>query len=761
MTEGQNKGGAEQRRGGTKEGRNKGGAEQRRGGTKEKKNLNIFYMKKVLSIITALTVFAGSAIADEGMWLLPLLEKMNGKAMKELGCELTPEQIYDINNTSLKDAIVQFGGGCTGEIISANGLLVTNHHCGYGNIQKLSGIGHDYLKDGYWAMNTSEELPCEGLSVTFMESMTDVTKIIEKAEKDARKEYRNAENAEELVIKAIQKTYDELIKNAEEDNPYCEATIPSFYNKNVYYLIVYKVYKDVRFVGAPPSSIGKFGADTDNWMWPRHTGDFSMFRVYADKNNNPAEYSPENVPLKAKNHLKISLAGVKEGDYTMIMGYPGRTTRFQTSPELKFQIEQNDIRIAARTIRQEKMLEDMLADPKVKIQYASKYSGSSNGWKKWQGMKLAFDKLDIIGRAEQEEKEFTKWVNSNKKRQEKYGTAINDLANAVESGRDANNAFTKAFETVYRIELTNFGLTLKIYTDRELKQGKDTLTALKDAYKKIEPLYADYSVGTDMKVAKALMKHYREIADSANYLKDLPEDFADMDIDSFVDNLFAGSAFVSAESLKTTIDEKGAAILDDQACKTGMSIYKECIEPQVLAMASSEDLDKARKLYTEGLLEWKKDEPSYPDANFTMRYTYGTVGGYSPKDAVTYKYYTTLDGVMEKEDPDNWEFVVPEKLKELWANKDYGQYGTADGKLITCFLSNNDITGGNSGSPIMNARGELVGLAFDGNWESMSSDVMFEPELQRCINVDIRYVLFIVDKFGGAGWLIDEMDIVK
>ncbi len=715
-------------------------------------------MKRIISIITALTVFAGSAIADEGMWLLPLLEKMNGKAMKELGCELTPKQIYDINNTSLKDAIVQFGGGCTGEIISKDGLLVTNHHCGYSNIQKLSSVEHDYLKDGYWAMNRNEELPCEGLTVTFLEYMQDITGILEKTEKKARKEFKDNE---EKVLEVISAKIDALVKEVEENNPHCSVQVESFYNSNVYYLIVYKVYTDVRFVGAPPSSIGKFGADTDNWMWPRHTGDFSMFRVYADKDNNPAEYSPENVPLKANNHLKISLAGVEEGDYTMIMGYPGRTTRFQTSPELKSQIEQNDIRIAARTIRQDVMLEDMLADPKIKIQYASKYSGSSNGWKKWQGMKLAFDKLDIIGRAEQEEAEFTKWVNANKKRTEKYGTALQDLANGIESGREANNAFTKALETVYKIELTTFGLTLNRLATRQIRNGQDTLTALRTAYEAIAGQYGDYSAGTDRKVAKALMKHYREIAEPANYLKNLDADFATMDIDAFVDKLFNESVFTSAESLKEAIDQRGGDVLNDPAAKVGMSIYNECLQAQMLTMKSSEDLGAARQVYTAGLLEWKKGEPSYPDANFTMRYTYGTVGGYSPKDAVVYKHYTTLDGVMEKEDPNNWEFVVPEKLKELWKNKDYGQYGTADGKMVTCFLSNNDITGGNSGSPIMNGRGELIGLAFDGNWESMSSDVMFEPDLQRCINVDIRYVLFIVDKFGGAGWLIDEMDIVK
>ena len=715
-------------------------------------------MKKIVSIITALTVFAGSTFADEGMWLLPLLEKMNGKAMKEMGCELTPKQIYDINNTSLKDAIVQFGGGCTGEIVSSEGLLLTNHHCGYSNIQKLSSVEHDYLKDGYWAMNRNEELPCEGLTVTFLEYMQDITGILEKAEKKARKQFKDDD---EKVLEVISEKIDALVKEAEANNPHCNVEVQSFYNDNVYYLIVYKVYTDVRFVGAPPSSIGKFGADTDNWMWPRHTGDFSMFRVYADKDNNPADYSPENVPLKAKNHLKISLAGVQEGDYTMIMGYPGRTTRFQTSPELKSQIEQNDIRIAARTIRQDVMLEDMLADPKVKIQYASKYSGSSNGWKKWQGMKLAFDKLDIIGRAEQEEAAFTEWVNASKKRKEKYGTALQDLANGIEAGRDANNAFTKAFETVYKIELTNFALTLNLLANRGIRSGQDTIEALKSAYEAIAGQYGDYSASTDRKVAKALLKHYRDIAEPANYLKNLPEDFADMNIDSFVDGLFNESVFTSAESLKAAIDEKGMDVLNDPAVKVGMSIYNECLQAQMLTMKSAQDLGKARQVYTAGLLEWKKGEPSYPDANFTMRYTYGKVGGYSPKDAVVYKHYTTLDGVMEKEDPDNWEFVVPEKLKELWKNKDYGQYGTAEGEMVTCFLSNNDITGGNSGSPIMNARGELIGLAFDGNWESMSSDVMFEPDLQRCINVDIRYVLFIVDKFGGAGWLIDEMDIVK
>ena len=713
--------------------------------------------------MTALVVLCGSLRADEGMWMLPLIKKMNAKAMKEAGCEIAPGKIYKDGGSSLKNSIVQFGGGCTAEVVSDEGLLLTNHHCGYGNIQKLSTVEHDYLKDGYWAMSRSEELPCKGLTVTFLEYMQDVTEALKKAEAKALKSSKGMDNAETLVAEAINLAMEELIAKAEKQNPYCEARITSFYNENVYYLIVTKTYKDIRFVGAPPSSIGKFGADTDNWMWPRHTGDFSMFRIYADRKGNPAEYSATNVPYRSKNCLKVSLAGVQEGDYTMIMGYPGRTTRFQTSPELKFQLEQNDIRIAARTVRQNVLLEDMLADPKIKIQYASKYSGSSNGWKKWQGMKLAFDKLDIIGRASREEAQFMTWVNSDRKgkRQQKYGNVLNDLSAGIEAGRKANLALTTALESVYKIELTGFANNLNTLFKRNLRSGKDTTAALMEAYETLAPAYADYSVGTDIKVAKAMMTYYRENAESENYLKDIDADFATMDIAGFVDDLFDGSDFISAENLKAAIEQKGVGIFDDPAAVVGKSIYAECMKAQTEAQKSAKALASARKLYTEGLLEWKDGEPSYPDANFTMRLTYGNVGGYSPKDAVIYRYYTTLDGVMEKEDPDNWEFVVPARLKELWQTGDFGRYALTDGKMPVAFLSNNDITGGNSGSPIMNAKGQLIGLAFDGNWESMSSDVMFEPDLQRCINVDIRYVLFIIEKFGGAKHLVDEMKIVK
>ena len=713
--------------------------------------------------MTILIVFAGRAMADEGMWLLPLLEKMNSKALKEAGCELSPKEIL-----SVKDAIVQFGSGCTGEIVSDKGLLLTNHHCGYSNIQKLSSVEHDYLNDGYWAMNHSEELPCEGLTVKFLESMTDVTSIISKAEKKARnttayKLFQRESEVEEAVAKAMH----DLVQEAERQNPDCAAVVTPFYNDNVYYLIVYKIYKDVRFVGAPPSSIGKFGADTDNWMWPRHTGDFSVFRVYSAPDGSPADYSPENVPLRPKNHLKVSLNGIQAGDYTMIMGYPGRTTRFQTSPELKFQIEQNDVRIAARTIRQDVLLEDMLADPKVKIQYASKYSGSSNGWKKWQGMKLAFDKLDIIGRAEQEEADFTEWVNANKKRQKKYGTALQDLEKAIEASKESNLAYTKASETIGKIEIVSLATRAQLTLLRVLKNTNDTTAAIEAAYNAVADLYEDYSAETDRKVAKAMLKHYREIAEPEKFLNNLyykgheKVNFATLDINEYVDYIFDNSAFTSAQKLKAALEEVGENIYKDPVIELQSNIRSLVDKSMWEANQFAADLAKARNVYTAGLLEWKKGEPSYPDANFTMRLTYGSVNGYSPRDGITYKHYTTLDGVMEKEDPNNWEFVVPEKLKELWKEKDFGWYALPDGKMPVAFLSNNDITGGNSGSPIMNSRGELIGLAFDGNWESMSSDVMFEPELQRCINVDIRYVLFIIEKFGGAAWLVEEMDIVR
>lgn len=642
--------------------------------------------------------------ADEGMWMLPLLEKINSEALANLGSRLTPDQIYSINHSSIKDAVVQFGGGCTGEIISDNGLLATNHHCGYASIQALSSEEHNYLEDGFWAQNLSEEIPVPGLSVSFLVSMEDVTGMVD-----------------------TEKARKKIIKKAQKDNPGCSIQITGFYNDNVQYLIVYKVYKDVRFVGAPPASMGKFGGDTDNWMWPRHTCDFSMFRVYAGPDNQPAQYSETNVPLKPAHSLSISLKGVEEGDFAMIMGYPGRTQRFQTAAQLEEMLAINDIRINARTVLQDIMWKEMRSDEVVGLKYANKYASSSNGWKKWQGMREAFAKLDVIGRELDKEQKLEEWIIADPERKSIYDGAIEGIQNIVERRRSSYESYILLSETLNKIEL--LGL----------------VNANSDAN------YKDYDAIVDRKIALALTEHYLERASDEEKVNVSRE---------YIENMFRTSAFVSPERLEAA-RSAGIDLSNDPAVLLKGLVREAATNLLNTYTNEAQELNNCSKRYAAALLEWQKDKPSYPDANFTCRLTYGTVKGYEPKDGVIYKYYTTLKGVIEKEDPDNYEFRVPSKVKELYQNKDYGIYADAEGNLRTCFLTNLDITGGNSGSPVLDADGNLIGLAFDGNWEAMSGDVIFEPELQRCICVDIRYVLFMMDKFGGAGYLLNEMNIIR
>ncbi|MFA5327820.1 MAG: S46 family peptidase [Prolixibacteraceae bacterium] len=708
-------------------------------------------IKKIGLLFLALVISMGTLKADEGMWMLPLIQKLNIKTMKDMGFRLSAKDIYDINHSSLKDAVMIFGGGCTAELISKDALVLTNHHCGYGSIQKLSTVDHDYLQDGYWAKNRDEEISAKGLTVTFLDRFEDVTTLVTAAT-DAISDPKAKEEA-------FRKISEELTTKAVGNDKYLRGRVVSYFGDNQYYLVITKTYTDVRFVGAPPSSIGKFGYDTDNWMWPRHTGDFSMFRVYADKDNNPAEYSKDNVPYKPKKFLNISLKGIRQNDPAMILGYPGRTNRFMTSYEVKETSDINNaISILVRGARQDILMKDMVADPKIRLQYSSKYAGSSNGWKKFIGMNETFAKLNVYGRRASEEKAFSEWVAANPLRVEKYGQALNDVRSAIEGRADLQSTLRYYTETLMPIELTSAALRFSPGSDDDQAEGRGGRRGFRQSP---ADFYKDYSMSTDIKVAKAMIKLFKEKVSQ----KDLPEFYKTIDtdfhrnIDAYVDDMYKRSVFTTEEKLNQALAGDKSVIESDPAYIAGKDIT-DAIRKYTRDLTQYRALyAKGQKQYIAGTLEMNAGKAMYPDANFTMRLTYGKVLSYSPKDGVIYDYVTTLDGVMQKEDPNNWEFVVPEKLKELYKAKDFGPYAMADGRMPVAFLTNNDITGGNSGSPVMNKKGELIGTAFDGNWEAMSGDIIFEPTLQRCIAVDIRYTLFILDKFGGAGYLLNEMTI--
>jgi hypothetical protein len=659
--------------------------------------------------------------------------------MSEIGFKLSAKEIYDINKSSLKDAVLHFGGGCTAEIISKDALILTNHHCGYATIQKLSSVEHNYLQDGFWAKSREEEIPAPGLTVTFLDRFVDVTTEVTTAI-DAAPDAKSKDAA----LKTIS---DQLSAKAISGDQYLRGRVVSFYGGNQYYLILTKTYTDIRFVGAPPSSIGKFGADTDNWMWPRHTGDFSMFRIYADKNNNPAEYSKDNVPFQPKKFLTISLKGVKQNDPAMIMGYPGRTNRFMTSFEVKETSDINNaITILVRGIRQEILMKDMVADPKIRLQYSNKYARSSNSWKKAIGMNETFAKLKVYERRMSEEKAFSDWVAADQQRTKKYGQALASVKSAIEGRAKLQYAIKYYTEALSSIEITSAAVRF----------AEQTSEAPSEFYK-------DYNMATDVKVAKAMIKLFKEKmpeSELPGFYKTIDADFKG-NSDAWVDDLFKRSVFVSEEKLKQAFAGEKQTLKNDPAYVAGKIIEEALTKLNREIEQYRELYAKGQKEFIAGTLEMKDGKAMYPDANFTMRLTYGKVLNYSPKDGVIFDYITTLDGVMQKEDPKNWEFVVPAKLKELYNARDFGQYALKDGRMPVAFLTNNDITGGNSGSPVLNKKGELIGTAFDGNWEAMSGDIIFEPTLQRCINVDIRYTLFIMDKFGGAGYLLNEMKFAK
>ena len=675
-----------------------------------------------------------SAIADEGMWLLPYIKKMNEKDMKEHGCKLKAEDIYSAEKSSLKDAIVVFGGGCTGEIVSPNGLLFTNHHCGYDAIQKLSSVEHDYLKDGYWAMNYSEELPAEGLSVKFVRHIFDVTADIMGSVPSTagQEEYVN-------IVDANKKA---LIAQLEVKYPGMLVTIPGFFGGNQFFAFVYEEYTDVRLVGTPPSSIGKFGGDTDNWMWPRHTGDFSVFRVYAGKDNRPAEYSEENVPYKAEKWLDISLDGIEEGDFGMIMGFPGSTERYKTSFEIDYMLEvDNPQRIYIRGERQAILRKAMDADQAVRIKYDSKYAQSANYWKNSIGMSRGLERLGVKAKKQALEAEFQAWAEANTLPEEGSIDALRLIAESQTEAK-AENA---TLQYLYEAFLNSVELIEPLF-------GVDDY----------EQFYKDFDADVDRAVAKRMFQIYRENNEILPSIYDKIDKEFEGDSDKYVDWLYDNTFFTSYDKFMTLSEalNRDELFAADPALELASSLF-------VLYRALYEDVAAAEnkfgeghRKYIDGLMKMNPKKAWASDANFTLRLTYGNVLPYSPADGVLYKHYTTLDGVMAKEDPTNpVEFTVPERLKELYYAKDYGKYADKSGNMPLAFLVNCDITGGNSGSPVMNSKGQLIGLAFDGNWEAMSGDVAFEPELQRTIAVDIRYVLFIIEKYGNAKWLIDELTI--
>jgi len=717
-------------------------------------------MKKLVKVMLAfLLIFQVNARADEGMWLLSLIQNLNIEQMRTMGLELTAEQIYSINNASLKDAVGALDyGSCTAELVSADGLILTNHHCGYGEIQYHSSVEHDYLKDGFWAMSREEELPNEGKTISFLVSMSEVTdRVLENVTDDMNESKR---------FEVIRKVSGDIADEASEGTHY-EAYVRPMFNSNRFFLFVMETYRDVRLVGAPPESIGKFGADTDNWMWPRHTGDFSIFRVYTAPDGTPADYSPDNIPMKPKNYLKVSLKGYEMDDYAMVMGFPGSTDRYMTSFEVQdlLDVEHPD-RIKIRGIRQDIMMEDMQNDPKVRIQYASKYSRSSNYWKYSIGQTKGLLDLDVVGKKQKEEAAFTAWVNEDPARVEKYGDALDLIRNAVESRKVYENAFQYIAECLLRgMESTNWALNFRDL-DGVLSDPDYTEEQLGDVVADIRAaavdFYKDYNLSTDKKITAAMIRLIMADLDK-QYVPDVINEINTKykgDVDKYVDMLFKKTVLMDEARMNAFLDKPSKKVLDkDPVFILANSIVAKAIEIRGAFIQYNDPMSKGTRLYLAGRIEMQPDHVFYPDANSTMRLTYGTVGDYVARDAVRYSYYTTLKGVMEKEDPDNWEFVVSDKLKELYANKDFGPYAQ-DGEMRVCFTTNNDITGGNSGSPVMNGKGELIGIAFDGNWEAMSGDVAFEPELQKCICVDIRYVLFVIDKYAGATHLVKEMTLV-
>ena len=712
-------------------------------------------MKKLFATLLMAVLFTPQMMADEGMWLLQLMRQQNLEdQMRKQGLRISADAIYSPDAPSLKDAIGIFGGGCTGEVISPKGLVITNHHCGFSFIQQLSTVEHNYLHNGFWSQSYEEELPCEDIAFTFVVKITDVTDEVNKQVKEGKIteeqtfDRRFLSNIAQQLFKA-----DNI-----EGKEYMYPQLLPYFEGNKFYLVYYKKYTDVRLVATPPNSIGKFGGETDNWMWPRHTGDFSVFRIYADKNGNPAAYSKDNVPLSTPKYLNVALTGFEDGDFAMIMGFPGSTSRYLTGDEVKQRmLHENEPRIAMRDVTLKIIREEMAKSEDIAIKYANKQARISNYWKNSIGMNKAIVDNKVVETKLAEEAEFKAWAEKNGKSE--YVDVVEKINACVEEMNRTQYLTTVTSELIMNVEFIYRNLAKE---NGKLLEKPETLEeTMKNIYNWLHE--RDYIHDIDRRIAKEVLPLYFELTKPEERNEYLNEVYAKYkgNLEKYIDHVYDNSILANEANLKKFLKKPTLKKFEkDPAVLLRTAVFESYSKLSAKNAEFAKVMNPLHKTYLKGLMEKANGAPVYPDANFTMRLTYGNVKSYQPKDGVTFNYYTTLKGVMEKEDPNNSEFIVPARLKELYEAKDYGRYAMANGEMPVAFLTTNDITGGNSGSGILNADGELIGLAFDGNWESLSGDINFDDNLQRCINVDIRYVLFVIEKLGNCKRLIDEMTIV-
>ena len=712
-------------------------------------------MKKLFATLLMAVLFTPQMMADEGMWLLQLMRQQNLEdQMRKQGLRISADDIYSPDAPSLKDAIGIFGGGCTGEVISPKGLVITNHHCGFSFIQQLSTVEHNYLHNGFWSQSYEEELPCEDIAFTFVVKITDVTDEVNKQVKEGKITEEQTFDRRVLNNIGLQLFKADNIEGKE----YMYPQLLPYFEGNRFYLVYYKKYTDVRLVATPPNSIGKFGGETDNWMWPRHTGDFSVFRIYADKNGNPAAYSKDNVPLSTPKYLNVALTGFEDGDFAMIMGFPGSTSRYLTGEEVKQRMfQENEPRIAMRDVTLKIIREEMAKSEDIAIKYANKQARISNYWKNSIGMNKAIVDNKVVETKLAEEAEFKAWAQKNGKSE--YVDVVEKINACVEEMNRTQYLTTVTSELIMNVEFIYRNLAKE---NGKLLEKPETLEeTMKNIYNWLHD--RDYNHDIDRRIAKEVLPLYFELTkpeERNDYLNEVYAKYKG-NLEKYIDHVYENSILANEANLKKFLKKPTLKKFEkDPAVLLRTAVFESYRELSAKNAEFAQVMNPLHKTYLKGLMEKANGAPVYPDANFTMRLTYGNVKSYQPKDGVTFNYYTTLKGVMEKEDPNNSEFIVPARLKELYEAKDYGRYAMANGEMPVAFLTTNDITGGNSGSGILNADGELIGLAFDGNWESLSGDINFDDNLQRCINVDIRYVLFVIEKLGNCKRLIDEMTIV-